>query len=124
MAAITTFLRFLVRGGPTAKAAADTPLARELLLDTTTQELRVGDGATPGGLPLTVGTPNALRHIANKGYVDTGLASRAPLVDGRVPWANLPSMVTGYTVVGAVTTISMPDGLTASTTAAVTTLHL
>lgn len=124
MASFTTLLRFLVRGGPTAKVAVEIAKSRELLLDTTTNELTVGDGVTPGGRPLTFSTPTAPRHPANKAYVDTGLDGRAPLVAGRVPWANLPSMVTGYTVAGAITTISMPDGLTVSTTAAVTTLHL
>ena len=94
MSVLTTFYRFLLRGGPTEKASIEVAKDRELLLDTTTKELRVGDGATPGGLPLTVGTPMADRHIANKAYVDTGLAGRAPLTHQHaradLPWISDP----------------------------------
>ena len=94
MSVLTTFYRFLLRGGPTEKASIEVAKDRELLLDTTTKELRVGDGATPGGLPLTVGTPTADRHIANKAYVDTGLAFRALSVHQHaradLPWVTDP----------------------------------
>lgn len=38
-----------LKRGVTAKVQAYTPLEGELVLDTTTKELRVGDGTTPGG---------------------------------------------------------------------------
>lgn len=44
-----------LKRGVTAKVAAYTPLEGELLLDTTTKELRVGDGTTPGGNIPTAG---------------------------------------------------------------------
>lgn len=91
MSSLTTLLRFLVRGGPTAKAAADTPLARELLLDTTTGELRYGDGATPGGLPLTVGTPTA--DCVLKSDTRLGTIGNIPLTTTALTpadWAALP----------------------------------
>lgn len=52
MATTTLNYRFRVRRGITAAVAADIPLAGELLLDTTTRTLTVGDGATAGGLAL------------------------------------------------------------------------
>lgn len=44
--------RFVLRRGPSAAVAADIPLAGELLLDTESRTVTVGDGATPGGLAL------------------------------------------------------------------------
>lgn len=44
-----------LKRGVTAKVQAYTPLEGELVLDTTTKELRVGDGTTPGGNTPTMG---------------------------------------------------------------------
>lgn len=42
-----------IRRGPTADRLANTPLAGELVYDTTTGSVYVGNGATAGGLPVT-----------------------------------------------------------------------
>jgi hypothetical protein len=41
-----------LRGGTTSQCTAITPAAREVLVDTTLNSLRVGDGATAGGTSL------------------------------------------------------------------------
>ena len=42
-----------IRRGPTADRVATTPLAGELVYDTTTGSVYVGNGSTAGGLPVT-----------------------------------------------------------------------
>ena len=42
-----------IRRGPTADRLATTPLAGELVYDTTTGSVYVGNGAAAGGLPVT-----------------------------------------------------------------------
>ena len=42
-----------IRRGPTADRLANTPLAGELVYDTTTGSVYVGNGTAPGGLPVT-----------------------------------------------------------------------
>lgn len=41
-----------IKRGTTTKVEAYTPLAGELVLDTTTFTLKAGDGTTPGGKPI------------------------------------------------------------------------
>lgn len=52
-----------IKRGVTAKVQAYTPLDGELVLDTTTKELRVGDGTTPGGNIPTTGPAASARNL-------------------------------------------------------------
>lgn len=46
--------RLLLRGGTAATVGAITPASRELLVNTDTDRVHVGDGTTPGGNPLAL----------------------------------------------------------------------
>lgn len=80
--------RFILRRGPTTAVAADVPMGGELLLDTTTRMITVGDGATAGGLTLakaSVGLGNVTNDVqlkASQLETDGTLASNS---DIRVP---------------------------------------
>lgn len=55
---------FKHKGGATAKVQAYTPAARELVIDTTTKRLVVGDGTTAGGLPVSADMSAATGTLA------------------------------------------------------------
>ena len=78
--------RFILRRGPAAAVAADVPMAGELLLDTESRTVTVGDGATAGGHPLhkaSVGLGNVDNTADTAKPVSTAqaaaLALKAPL---------------------------------------------
>lgn len=56
--------RFILRRGPASAVAADIPLAGELLLDTDSKTVTVGDGVTAGGVPLHKGSVG-LGNVSN-----------------------------------------------------------
>lgn len=78
--------RFILRRGPAAAVATDVPMAGELLLDTESRTVSVGDGATAGGNPLhkaSVGlgsvdnTADSAKPVSTA--VAAALALKAPL---------------------------------------------
>lgn len=80
--------RFVLRRGNTAAVAVDVPMVGELLLDTTTRSITVGDGITAGGSPIakaSVGLGNVTNDAqikASQLETDTYLGSNS---DARVP---------------------------------------
>lgn len=80
--------RFILRRGNTAAVAVDVPMVGELLLDTTTRAITVGDGVTEGGLslhPSTVGLGNVTddeQLRADQLETDAALSSNS---DEKVP---------------------------------------
>ena len=67
---------FKHKGGATAKVQAYTPAARELVIDTTTKRLVVGDGTTPRGLPISadLSAATGTLSIANGGSGQTDVS--------------------------------------------------
>lgn len=69
-----------IKGGTSSQVAAYTPAAREVVVDTTTYRLVIGDGSTVGGIPLTV--VNALKWTTPRTLAFTGAATGSGVVDG------------------------------------------
>jgi len=63
-----------IRRGPTADRLANTPLAGELVYDTTTGSVYVGNGATAGGLPVTNFSVGDARSTAAKLFLGDSLS--------------------------------------------------
>ena len=62
-----------IKRGTTAKRLAYTPLLAELVLDTTTRELFIGDGSSAGGKPITPSWTNwYTTTVANVTTVNVG----------------------------------------------------
>ena len=80
--------RFILRRGPAAAVATDVPMSGELLLDTDSRTVTVGNGAAAGGLPLhkaSVGLGNVDNTSDADKPVSTAqaaaLALKAPLAN-------------------------------------------
>lgn len=85
-----------LKGGTTAQVAAQTPAAREIVIDTTLKRILIGDGSTAGGSPLTIAPQNGVVDGSDAGNgkigeiitTTTALASITTNVD-----TNLASVV-------------------------------
>jgi hypothetical protein len=78
--------QFQLRGGTAAECDAMIPAAREMIIDTTNTRPRVGNGATPGGIPLLTAAELVARaptYVGTAGGTANALTlglSPAPLV--------------------------------------------
>lgn len=85
-----------IKGGTTSAVAAYTPVPRELVIDTTKNRLVIGDGATAGGVHLSVDKADTLStaHTIRIDLTSTtatgfdGSADVTPGVNGVLPLAN------------------------------------
>lgn len=74
-----------LKGGSTAQVAAYTPAAREVVIDTTTYRIVIGDGTTAGGKPLNVSSATAAtadKWTNARTLTFTGAATGSGSVDG------------------------------------------
>jgi hypothetical protein len=66
-----------IRRGPTADRLANTPLAGELVFDTTTGSVYIGNGATAGGLPVTNFSVGDARSTTAKMFLGESLGDNS-----------------------------------------------
>lgn len=92
-----------IKRGPSTDRANYTPLVGELILDSTTYQLFVGDGTTAGGIAVVGGNAN-VTIISN--YSNSNVASFLPTYTGNIT----ANVITANSFVGNLSLTNIPAG--------------